>query len=145
MAAATFIPPSAAPHAVGGGRMKFTYTGIEVRDLDRAIEFYTEALGMKLLGRSRIHATGGEVAGLRSPGSHQILELNCYPRRRYRPGNELDHLGFDAGNEGVDAAIDRLVTRGARRTRATEVRKKYIVGFAKDPDGIWLEVFKVRR
>ncbi|TLZ52827.1 MAG: VOC family protein [Methanobacteriota archaeon] len=138
-----FMPPKGLPRP--GGRMKFTYTGIEVRDLDRAIRFYTEALGMTLLARSKIPATNGEVAGLRSKGSQQILELNWYPRRRYRAGSELDHLGFDAGKEDVDTVIDRLVAYGAVRTRPTEVRKKYIVGFAKDPDGIWLEVYKSRR
>ena len=124
--------------------MKFTYTGVEVRDLDQAIRFYTEALGMTLLGRSKIPATKGEVASLRSRGSQQILELNWYPRRRYRAGSELDHLGFDVGNEDVDEVIDRLVTRGARRMRPTEVREKYIVGFARDSDGIWLELYKSR-
>ena len=42
------------PH---GDRMKFTYTGIEVRDLDHAIEFYTKGLGMTLEGRGKIPAT----------------------------------------------------------------------------------------
>jgi len=125
--------------------MKYAYTGIEVRDLDRAIAFYTKGLGMTLLGRSKIAATGGEVAGLRSRGSQQILELNWYPRRRYRAGSELDHLGFDVGRDDVDAVIDRLIAFGAQRTRATEVRPKYVVGFAKDPDGIWLEIFKARK
>ena len=124
--------------------MKFTYTGVEVRDLDRAIRFYTEGLGMDLLDRHEIPATKGEVAALRSKGSEQILELNWYPRRRYRSGSELDHLAFDVGDADVDAEIERLVKFGAKRTRATEVREKYIVGFAKDPDGVWLELYKAR-
>ena len=125
--------------------MKFTYTGVEVRDLDAAIGFYTKGLGMKLLGRSRIAATGGEVAALKSRGSEQVLELNWYPRRRYRQGSELDHLAFDVGKDDVNAVIDRLAGLGATRARATEVREKYIVGFVKDPDGIWLELYKARR
>jgi len=124
--------------------MKYTYTGIEVRDLDRAIRFYTEGLGMDLLDRHEIPATKGEVAALRSKGSEQILELNWYPRRRYRSGSELDHLAFDVGDADVDAEIERLAKLGAKRTRATEVREKYIVGFAKDPDGVWLELYKAR-
>ena len=124
--------------------MKYTYTGIEVRDLDRATRFYTEGLGMDLLDRHEIPATKGEVAALRSKGSEQILELNWYPRRRYRSGSELDHLAFDVGDADVDAEIERLAKFGAKRTRATEVREKYIVGFAKDPDGVWLELYKPR-
>jgi len=124
--------------------MKFTYTGVEVRDLDRAIKFYTEGLGMELLDRHEIHATKGEVAALKSKESEQILELNWYPRRRYTSGSELDHLAFDVGDADVDAEIERLVTSGATRARPTEVREKYIVGFAKDPDGVWLELYKAR-
>ena len=128
-----------------GAGMKFTYTGIEVRDLDRAIEFYTKGLGMTLEGRGKIAATKGEVAGLRSKGSKQILELNWYPRRRYRAGSELDHLAFDVGDGDVETEIKRLLTMGATRARPTEVRPKYIVGFVKDPDGVWLELYKARK
>jgi len=125
--------------------MKFTYTGIEVRDMDRAIKFYTEGLGMKLEGRGKVPETKGEAAGLRSPGSKQILELNWYPRRRYRAGSELDHLGFDVGAGNVEEEIERLLTLGATRALPTEVRRKYIVGFVKDPDGVWIELYKARK
>ncbi len=124
--------------------MKFAYTGVEVRDLDRAIKFYTKGLGMELADRGKIAATRGEVAGLKSKGSEQFLELNWYPRRRYRAGSELDHLAFDVEDEDVDAVIERLEGMGATRTRPTDVRPKYIVGFVKDPDGIWIELFKAR-
>ena len=125
--------------------MKLVYTGIEVRDMDRAIEFYTQALGMELLDRHRIPATKGEVAALKSKGSEQLLELNWYPRRRYRAGSELDHLAFDVGDRDVDAEIERLVTLGGTRARAAEVRPRYVVGFVKDPDGVWIELFKERK
>ena len=125
--------------------MKFTYTGIEVRDMDRSIKFYTVALGMKLEGRGPVPDTKGEAAGLRSPGSKQILELNWYPRRRYRAGSELDHLGFDVGDGDVETEIERLVTLGATRFIPTEVRPKYVVGFVKDPDGVCIELYKARK
>ncbi len=125
--------------------MKFTYTGIEVRDMDRAIRFYTEGLGMELLDRHEIPATKGEVAGLKSKGSEQLLELNWYPRRRYRAGSELDHLAFDVEDSDVDKEIERLEKLGGRRARATDVRPKYIVGFVEDPDGVWIELYKERK
>jgi lactoylglutathione lyase len=60
---------------------RFTYTGIRVRDMDRAIRFYTEGLGMELLGRRKIPRTGGENVDLKSPGSDHVIELNSYPTR----------------------------------------------------------------
>src|SRR2546426_9086679 len=93
-----------------GGPMKFTYTGIEVRDMDRAIEFYTKGLGRTLEGGGKIPATKGEVAGLRSKGSKQILELNWSPRRRYRAGTDLAHLASDAGDGAVGTETSGLFT-----------------------------------
>lgn len=125
--------------------MKFTYTGIEVRDLDRAITFYTEGLGMELGGRFKIAATGGENADLRSRGSEQTLELNWYPRRRYRAGSELDHLAFDVEDEEVDAVVERLERLGGKRVRPTDVQATYDLAFVTDPDGIWIELFRAKK
>lgn len=122
--------------------MKFTYTGIEVRDMDASIRFYRDALGMELLDRHPIPATGGEVAAFRSPGSEQLLELNWYPRATYREGSELDHLAFET--DDVRAVVARLLANGASPARDVEVRPKYIVGFVKDPNGIWIELYEAR-
>jgi len=95
--------------------MKFTYTGIEVKDLDKSIAFYRDVVGMEFLGRGKIEATGGEVAALKSAGSEHTLELNWYPDSRYRGGNELDHLAFEC--EDVRRDVDRLLKAGATMAR----------------------------
>jgi catechol 2,3-dioxygenase-like lactoylglutathione lyase family enzyme len=124
--------------------MKFAYTGIEVKDMDQSIKFYTEGMRMSLVDRHLIHATGGEVASLQSEGSEQLLELNWYPDAEYRKGgSELDHLAFEV--DDVDREIARLERLGARRARATEVRPRYVLGFVEDPNGIWIELFKERK
>src|SRR5437773_11509654 len=79
--------------------MKFTYTGIEVKDLDKSIAFYRDVVGIEFLGRGKIEATGGEVAALKSGGSEHTLELNWYPGSRDQGGNELDHPAFE-GEDG---------------------------------------------
>jgi catechol 2,3-dioxygenase-like lactoylglutathione lyase family enzyme len=58
--------------------MKFTYTGIRVRDSGRSIEFYTKTMGMKEVRRGKMRA-GGIFVQLRSKESDQMLELNYYP------------------------------------------------------------------
>ena len=123
--------------------MKFAYTGIEVKDMNRSIKFYTEALRMEMLDRHLIRETGGEVAALKSKDSPQLLELNWYPESRYHEGSELDHLAFEV--EDVNDQIGKLTKMGAQVARETEVRSKYIVGFLKDPNGIWLELFQARK
>src|SRR5207247_3561858 len=43
----------------GRWAMRYTYTGIEVNDLDRSIAFYRGRLRMQYLGRQSIEQTGG--------------------------------------------------------------------------------------
>lgn len=79
--------------------MGFRYTGIRIRDLPKAIGFYTRVLGKEVTWRMKIRETGGEIAVLKSPRGTQRLELNWYPKgsRFYTPfrkGEELDHLAF---------------------------------------------------
>jgi lactoylglutathione lyase len=124
-------------------RMKFTYTGVEVRDMDRSIEFYHDVIGMEFLGRKKIEATGGEVAALKTPGLEHVLELNWYPNSKYQGGSELDHLAFEC--EDVRMEVDRLSRAGASIARPIEVRPRYIVGFVTDPNGIWLELYQERK
>src|SRR5207244_9936493 len=100
--------------------MKFTYTGIEVKDLDKSIAFYRDVVGMEFLGRGKIEATGGEVAALKRAGSEHTLELNWYPDSRYPGCNELDQLAFEC--EAVRRDVDRLLTGGAPMGRPDEGR-----------------------
>lgn len=123
--------------------MRFSYSGIEVKNMDESIKFYTELLGMKLLDRHGIPESGGEVAALKSEGSDQLLELNWYPKSEYREGSELDHLAFEADDAGAE--VERLKGLGITEARPLEVRAKYVVGFVKDPNGIWLEIYNPRK
>ena len=118
--------------------MKFLYTGIEVTDLERSLRFYQEGLGMEVAGRGLVAATGGETATLRTPGGHQLLELNWYPSSQYKPGSELDHLAFEVAD--VEATMSHLVELGGRVVQETEHAPEYDLGFVADPDGIWIEL-----
>src|SRR5207245_11551092 len=96
--------------------VKYFYTGIRVRSLERSIEFYRNVMGMKVTRRGRMHH-GGVWVELKSPDSAQRLELNWYPTKskfftRYRKGEELDHLAFRVSNVG--RAFKEIVAKGAR-------------------------------
>jgi len=123
-------------------KSQFTYTGIRVRDMDRAIRFYTEGLGMELTGRRKIPRTGGENVDLKSPGSDRVLELNWYPRqgmlKEFRKGDELDHMAFTV--DSMRESIKHLSTHGARLTVEPFHEGGSWVAFMADPDGIWIEL-----
>ncbi len=124
-------------------RARFRYTGIRVRDLDRSLTFYTNVLGMRVIGGGTM-PHGGRYVHLRTPGSQQRLELNWYPKGSrfyapYRAGEEMDHLAFVV--DDVRKAYRELVRKGAQpavdpaHSKGTEV-------YVKDPDGVWIELLQ---
>lgn len=120
--------------------MGFAYTGIRVKDMDESIKFYTEMLGMKLFDRGRPSRTRGETAGLQSPGSEQILELNCYEEGSpfatpYTTGEGLDHLGFKV--DDVKGTVEALRRKGVKVALEPFDDRAFIL----DPNGIWIELF----
>jgi len=122
--------------------LKYFYTGIRVRSLERSIEFYRKVMGMKVTRRGRMHH-GGVWVELKSPDSPQRLELNWYPAAskfftRYRKGEELDHLAFRVSDVG--RAFKEIVARGARPEVEPFREDRYEFAFASDPDGIWIEL-----
>ena len=123
---------------------RFSYVGVQVRDLERSLAFYRDALGMTVRRREKVPETGGEWAELESPGSPQLLELNWYPEGSkhfagpYRRGDELDHLAFEC--DDADAAYRELVARGAGPALAPFTEGGSRLAFVRDPDGIWIEL-----
>lgn len=102
----------------------FFYTGIIVQDLDRSIKFYTEVMGMKLLGRMKNPYTNGEFAELASrEGELPYLELNWYADKKvYANGDELDHLGFLVHNAYEE--LERLENLGVEIAQKPYETKK---------------------
>lgn len=125
-------------------RYTFAYVGLQVRDLERSLAFYRDALGMALHSREKVPETDGEWAELESPGSPQRLELNWYPEGSrhfagpYRRGDELDHLAFEC--EDADLAYRELVARGARPAIPPFTEGGSRLAFVEDPDGITIEL-----
>ncbi len=124
-------------------KSKFTYVGIRVKDLDQSIGFYTQLLGMRVKGRSRIEKAKGEVVSLESEGGGFELELNYYEKDSpyytdYTVGEALDHLAF--GVEDLTRALDEARASGYRvisEMKSNESRWAYV----EDPNGIWIELF----
>jgi lactoylglutathione lyase len=122
---------------------KFTYVGIRVTDLQKSINFYTNILGMKVEGRSKIEQTRGETVGLQSEKDGFVLELNYYEKRspyytKYNLGDGLDHLAFKV--DDLNKALEEARKAGHRTVlemKADGSRWAYI----EDPDGIWIELF----
>jgi len=122
--------------------MKFIYTGIRVRDLERSIEFYTKTMGMKEVSRGKMHA-GGVYVQLKSKNSEQKLELNYYPPGKkyyeeYVEGSELDHLAFWC--EDVRESYKKVLSAGATSAIEPWDEGGFTLAFVRDLDGVWIEL-----
>ncbi len=124
-------------------KAKLTYTGIRVEDLEKSIAFYTQVLGMKEAGRSKIEQSKGQAVSLVSEEGGHSLELNYYEKGSkfatdYTVGEGLDHLAFqvkdidkfaaEAGKAGYPVVLDM---------KTPTSRWAYI----QDPNGIYVEIF----
>lgn len=129
-------------------RFEFAYTGLRVRNLDAAIDFFTHVLGMKLEARVKADWNKGEFANLRTPDGKHKLELSWYAADSpvagpFREGDELDHLGFAVDDFG--AALRRLEAAGYKAALGPFHESGWHIAFVPVVDGILLDVFKVDR
>ena len=120
------------------------YTGIRVKDLDESLRFYIGLLGMKMTGRNKIDATGGEVASVKSEEVGHEIELNYYPdgskyATDYTVGEGLDHLAFRV--EDLDEALARFAKAGHPSVCEVNTGKSRWA-YVQDPNGIYIELLE---
>lgn len=125
--------------------MKFTlrYTAIQVKNLDRALDFYQNVLGLRVTTRIKVPETKGELAIVKSEGVDHWLEINWYADQEYQSGDELDHIAFQV--EDLDAALSYLKSKGVEPVSYVRESKSSRWTYVADPDGIWIEIFQKKR
>ena len=125
---------------------RFVYTGIRVSNLDRSIDFYTKALGMRIVRRGEM-PHGGKYVGLRNPRSKVELELNWYPKTSkfftpFKKNEAMDHLAFAVGKNNSKRAYQELLRKGATTAVSPKQAKGVCDPYVKDPDGNWIELLE---
>jgi catechol 2,3-dioxygenase-like lactoylglutathione lyase family enzyme len=112
---------------------KTTNVTIRVSDMSRAIKFYTETLGLKLLSNY-----GGEFAVIESNG----LRIGLHPGKK--PGEPLSRdmsLGFQV--DDIASIKKTLESRGVRFDPRIQDRGAIIENFF-DPDGVPLYLIELK-
>jgi lactoylglutathione lyase len=116
------------------------YVVLIVEELDRALRFYTEVLGLRLGHRSGEYAqfdTGSTRLALYTRRAmSEILGISLGAPTAHAPGFEI---GFKVGD--VDTAFSDLVARGAvSAVPPTERAWGQRTGYVRDPDGHLIEL-----
>ena len=126
----------------------FGYTGIRVRDLDKAIDFFTKLLGMKVQARIPAPWHKGEFVNLATPDKKHWLEINWYADESpvagpFSMGDQLDHLGFEV--DDFEGALKHLNDAGYPTIIGPRKAGEWEFAFVKGVDDIWLDVYRITK
>ena len=122
--------------------MRFLHTMLRVGDLDRAIEFYTQVLGMRLL-RRKDYPDGrftNVFVGYGDEADVAVVELtHNWDTTRYEPGTGFGHLAVEV--DDAYKACEEVKRRGGKVTREAGPMKHgtTVIAFVEDPDGYKIE------
>lgn len=120
---------------------KFVHNNINVLDLQRSLEFYEKALGLK--ETRRIAPESGEfiIVYLGDSLSNHLLELTWLRdwNRPYNLGDNEFHLAFET--DDYDAAYQKHKEMGCICYENPSMG----IYFINDPDGYWLEVLPAKK
>ncbi|GCB45087.1 VOC family protein [Streptomyces sp. NL15-2K] len=118
---------------------RLNHAVLYIRDVDRAVGFYTDVLGFETA-----HLMPGRAAFLRAPDSDNDHDLGLFALGAQAPGPQrggvgLYHLAWEVGTLGELAETARRLTEHGALVGASDHRMSKSL-YAKDPDGNEFEV-----
>ena len=130
--------------------MRFLHTMLRVGDLQRAIDFYTQVLGMPLLRTTRRPEQQYDLAFLGYAGGNPEqaeLELTYnYGVERYEPGTAYGHIAIGVPDVAATCAAlrEKAAALGGAITREPGPVKggTTVIAFITDPDGFKVELIQ---
>jgi len=128
-----------------GSTMRFLHTMLRVGNLQRAIDFYTQVLGMKLLRTSEnpdYHYSLAFVGYGNNPDHAEIELTYNHGIDSYEMGTAFGHLAL--GVPDVYAACEKIKAAGGCITREAGPVKggTTVIAFVTDPDGYKIELIQ---
>lgn len=129
--------------------MRLLHTMLRVGDMQRAIDFYTQVMGMTLLRTTDRPDQQYSLAFLgygRNP-EHAEIELTYnYGVNQYELGTAYGHIAIGVDNAAVvcNAVRDRAAALGGAVTREAGPVKggNTVIAFITDPDGYKIELIE---
>ena len=125
--------------------MRLLHTMLRVGDLQRAIDFYTQAMGMQLLRVTRRPEQQYDLAfvGFGNNPDHAEIELTYnYGVTTYDMGTAYGHIAL--GVADVYTTCEKIRAAGGRITREPGPVKggDTVIAFVQDPDGYKIELIE---
>ena len=125
----------------GIANFKIDHYNINVTDLEKSIEFYQKALGLKEVRRKEAEDGSFTLVFLGDSSSSHKIELTYLRDKegKYDLGDNESHIAFVT--DDYDAAYKLHKEMGC----ICYENKKMGIYFIEDPDGYWLEIIPARR
>ena len=125
--------------------MRILHTMLRVGNLQRAIDFYTDVLGMRLLRTSENAEYKYSLAFVGYEGNPAQAEIELtwnWDTDHYELGTAYGHIAL--GVPDAVAACDRIRAAGGNVTREPGPVKggKTVIAFVTDPDGYKIELIE---
>jgi lactoylglutathione lyase len=121
--------------------MRYLHTMLRVRDLEAAIDFFVNKLGLREVRRREAAAARFTLVFLSTgaPGDTGEIELtyNWDQKERYGTGRFFGHLAFEV--DDIYATCERLRTAGVAILRPPRDGR---MAFVKSPDGHSIELLQ---
>ena len=119
----------------------FAHNNFNVKDLDKSLAFYKEALGLEEVRRKEVADGSYIIVFLGDGKTTHKLELTWLKDwdRPYNLGDNEFHLAFTAPD--FEAAHEKHKEMGC----ICYENPKMGIYFITDPDGYWLEIVPVRK
>jgi lactoylglutathione lyase len=123
--------------------MKYLHTMVRVTDLDASLDFYCNALGLKLLSRRDVPAGKFTLAFLAAPGDDtaQVELTYNWPTDTqievYTGGRNFGHLAYAV--DDIYALCAHLQSKGVTINRPP---RDGHMAFVRSPDGISIELLQ---
>jgi lactoylglutathione lyase len=120
---------------------------LRVGDLGRAVKFYTEVLGMKVLRTTDRPEQKYSLAfvGYDTEDKASVIELTYnYGVPKYEMGGAFGHLAVEVAN--AETACNAVRMKGGKVTREAGPVKggTTVIAFVEDPDGYKIEFIERR-
>jgi len=125
--------------------MRILHTMLRVGDLERAVAFYRDVLGMTLFSRKDYPEGKFTLAFLgygRNPEQAEIELTHNWGVDHYEIGTAYGHVAI--GVDDIHAVCDRIRAAGGKITREPGPMKHgtTVIAFVQDPDGYKVELIE---
>ena len=120
--------------------MRYLHTMVRVRDLDAALRFYRDLLGLEELRRKEVPQGRYTLVFLAAPGQRDVAELELtynWDPEDYGGGRNFGHLAYRV--DDIYATCQKLMDAGVTINRPPREGR---MAFVRSPDGISVELLQ---